>query len=106
MRHCSQALQSTVGSSLKLPVFPHVPFLVCDLACLACTFQIKVVSTFLHKGPTLTLGASTDKRRLIAVALLTVHDSVLHFCARTGSKMTRIMVNIVKPFERPASRSS
>ena len=32
----------TVG--LQLPVFPRVPYLVCDLAYLMCTIQIKVVS--------------------------------------------------------------
>ena len=35
MRRCFQALLSTVG--LQLPVFPCVPFVACDLACLAWT---------------------------------------------------------------------
>ena len=42
VRRCFQAPLSTVG--LQLPVFPRVPFLACDLACLVCTVQIKVVS--------------------------------------------------------------
>ena len=44
VRRCFQALLSAVG--LRLPVFPRVPFLACDLACLAYTVQIKVVSVF------------------------------------------------------------
>ena len=39
---CFPALLFNVG--LQLPVFSLVPFLVSDLACLVCTFQIKVVS--------------------------------------------------------------
>ena len=47
VRLCFQALLSTV--CLQLPVFPHVPFLACDLACSVCTVQIKVVSIiFFH----------------------------------------------------------
>ena len=38
VRRCFQALLSTVG--LPLPVFPRVPFLACDLACLVCPVQI------------------------------------------------------------------
>ena len=47
MRRCFQALLSTVR--LQLPVFPCVPFLACDFACLACTVQTKVVSTSGYK---------------------------------------------------------
>ena len=45
MRRCFEALLSTVG--LQLPVFPHVPFLACDLACLVCPVQIKLVTSLL-----------------------------------------------------------
>ena len=42
LRCCSPALLSIV--CLLLPAFPQIPFLACDLACLVCTVQIKVVS--------------------------------------------------------------
>ena len=36
--------QQSTACLPQLPVFLHVPFLACDLACLMCTVQIKVVS--------------------------------------------------------------
>ena len=50
---CFPALLFTVG--LQLHVFPRVPFLVCDLACLVCTVQIKVVSLS-HGHYTVVMG--------------------------------------------------
>ena len=43
MRRCFHAPLSPVG--LQLLVFPRVPFLACDLNCVVCPVQIKVVST-------------------------------------------------------------
>ena len=43
MRRCFHAPLSPVG--FQLLVFPRVPFLACDLNCVVCPVQIKVVST-------------------------------------------------------------
>ena len=45
MRRCFQALLSTFD--LQFRVF-RIPFLACFLACLVCTFQIKIVYPFIN----------------------------------------------------------
>ena len=55
------------------PVFPCVLFLACDLACLACTVQIKVVSTLLFTGALVPLDSTVTREE---TGLGTWHDSL------------------------------
>ena len=75
VRRCFQALLFPV--SLRLPVFPRVPFLACNLAFLACTVQIQVVCIYSYSKRSLSL-----LRRYLVLVSVRFFRSVRYFPGR------------------------